>query len=580
MIHNNIQYKTGYFYPQSNFNHTNYSNSVNQPNIFTSEETIESHKFDYSKDDGKISTKDKTKNFLKGIVSPITNMFSSPKNFLIGAGMIAGAALLITATGGAAAPILVAAGVVGGGIQFGASTYKAVIATTDDEARAAWQGIGAGTTSIVGSVLGAKSALKGAGVETKGMNALEATARCFKEVPKSFSKSANAFTSGEAVTNVKNIFKKTSNETFAKEKNKSINNDDTLTENISTKQEGEVIKFDRDKVRYDDTGVIEKLEQSTTREPRGTKLDASKIDAKFQEQLKSLGTIEDDGVICIKQSNGETARVNAFIEEINGKKVIHIYDKNNTYIADFYDGAIVTKKNFVNYLRTDNDGNILFGKDFKPEGFSTSELESFYSRRIQELYTKNNGQVKLQDAIDLFPTPSSNGISDISNNLTLSQSNYTISDGCIVRFTDVDNVQWNIRVHSQDITSQNANWILRVSHSGKNKPPTFLDVKNFDFTGIDKNVGSQSSHISIAPFYQGEQALLNDGNSVSFLSFLSQKLNSNDAQLIGKIRSFAFALKDKGAWGTKDYAQLLLKIQKELNLNSIEETLAVIFNYH
>ncbi len=163
--------------------------------------------FDYSIDDGKISFGDKVKNFAKGLVSPITALFSSPKNFLIGAGMIAAGAALTIATGGAIAPLFVALGVTGGAIQLGTSIYKTSKATTDDEARQAYQGIGAGTSAVGMSVLGSKAALKGAGVDTKGMGFLRATVECFKQVPSSVSKSVGAFTSGQALTNIKNVFK-------------------------------------------------------------------------------------------------------------------------------------------------------------------------------------------------------------------------------------------------------------------------------------------------------------------------------------------------------------------------------------
>lgn len=158
--------------------------------------------FDYSTDDGKISTGDKAKNFVKGLISPITNMFSSPKNFLIGAGMIAGGVALTVATGGAIAPLFVAAGVTGGAIQLSKGIYNASNATTDAEAVAAWQGMGAGTTAIGLSVAGAKSALKGAGVETEGLNPFSATVECFKQSPKALSKTVNMFTSGEAAANL------------------------------------------------------------------------------------------------------------------------------------------------------------------------------------------------------------------------------------------------------------------------------------------------------------------------------------------------------------------------------------------
>ncbi len=121
--------------------------------------------------------------------------------------MIAAGAALTIATGGAIAPLLVALGVTGGAIQLGTSIYRASKATTDDEAIQAWQGMGAGTSAVGLSVLGSKAALKGAGVDTKGMGFLRATVECFKQVPSSVSKSVGAFTSGEALTNLKNVFK-------------------------------------------------------------------------------------------------------------------------------------------------------------------------------------------------------------------------------------------------------------------------------------------------------------------------------------------------------------------------------------
>ena len=186
-----------------------------QPTTAPSTDTVElSAKKDYSADDGKISFGDKLKNFGKGLISPVTNMFKSPKNFLIGAGMIIAGAALVVATGGAAAPVLVAAGVAGGAIQFGTSAVKAANAKTDAEAEQAWQGMGAGTSSVALSVAGAKTSLKAAGCvdDVSNMSALQATAQCFKAAPSQAVKSTQMFTSGQALTNLKaavpqNIFK-------------------------------------------------------------------------------------------------------------------------------------------------------------------------------------------------------------------------------------------------------------------------------------------------------------------------------------------------------------------------------------
>lgn len=187
---NNLSYAV----PSYNTNNTALVNTTNpvKGDSFASSNTKDG-KFDYSIDDGKISLGSKLKNFCKGLISPITNMFKSPKNFLMSVGMIAAGAALIAVTGGAATPILIAAGVTMGAVQLGTGAYKAATAKTDTEAEAAWQGMGAGTTSIGLSVLGAKKALKAAKIDTTGMNSLQATVKCFKASPGQFGKSvANA----------------------------------------------------------------------------------------------------------------------------------------------------------------------------------------------------------------------------------------------------------------------------------------------------------------------------------------------------------------------------------------------------
>ena len=114
------------------------------------------------KDDGKISFTEKMKNFGEGLVKPIKTIFSSPKNMVITAASIAGGAALIALTGGAAAPVMVAAGLAGGTVQVGKGIYRQLNAKTDNEARLAWQDMGSGTFTIGASAAGAKSSLKAA----------------------------------------------------------------------------------------------------------------------------------------------------------------------------------------------------------------------------------------------------------------------------------------------------------------------------------------------------------------------------------------------------------------------------------
>lgn len=138
-------------------------------------------------DDGKISFKEKVKNFGKGLIAPIKNIFSSPKNIAITAVSALGCAALIGLTGGAAAPVLVAAGLIGGGVQIVKGIQKQAKATTDAQAAQAWQDMGSGTFTVGVSALGAKASLKANGANVSGMSTLKAAGKCIADVPKNIS---------------------------------------------------------------------------------------------------------------------------------------------------------------------------------------------------------------------------------------------------------------------------------------------------------------------------------------------------------------------------------------------------------
>ncbi len=164
-------------------------------------------------DDGKISGGRKFKNFMKGVGNFFKGMVCdengkfSIKRTLTTAAVAAGAVALTVATGGAAAPFLVAGGAAIGAVQVGKGAYKAATAKTDAEAEAAWQDMGAGTTAVIGSVAGAKGALKSAGKTLpSGGNvtgSLKATGECLKIAGKGGIKTmqgiAHPFKSGRAI---------------------------------------------------------------------------------------------------------------------------------------------------------------------------------------------------------------------------------------------------------------------------------------------------------------------------------------------------------------------------------------------
>ncbi len=156
-------------------------------------------------DDGKISFKEKMINFGKGIIKPIKTMFSSPKNVAITAVSALAAAGIIAATGGAAAPVMVAAGLLGGVFQIGKGIYRQIKAKTDDEARNAWQDMGSGTFAVGVSALGAKGALKAAKVSNvKDMSFGSAILKCIKDLPSNI---VNSFKT--ASLKISSIFGKT-----------------------------------------------------------------------------------------------------------------------------------------------------------------------------------------------------------------------------------------------------------------------------------------------------------------------------------------------------------------------------------
>ena len=145
-------------------------------------------------DDGKISFKEAAASFGKGLLEIVKSVVKHP--IKTGLTIAAGAALTV-ATGGAALPVLVAAGVTLGTAQIGYGIYKASTAETDGEAKQAFETIGNGTFAVTASALSAKGALNAAskaGVSSantaKDANIIESTVNCFKVAPKAIVQSA------------------------------------------------------------------------------------------------------------------------------------------------------------------------------------------------------------------------------------------------------------------------------------------------------------------------------------------------------------------------------------------------------
>ena len=157
-------------------------------------------------DDGKISTKNKAKYFIKGIVSPFTTLISSPKNLILGGAVIIGGGLLCAALP-PLIPVMTAIGIATGGLQLAKGSFKALTAKTDEQAKKAWEGIGSGTFALGTSAISAKTSLKASGLDDSANIKLHnAIIKCFKDIPQNISKSFKMIKNKTAFTNFKNTF--------------------------------------------------------------------------------------------------------------------------------------------------------------------------------------------------------------------------------------------------------------------------------------------------------------------------------------------------------------------------------------
>ena len=104
-----------------------HSQKLEKKDEFVSEEKVD------ASNNGQFDGWQALKNFGKGIISPVTAMFSSVKGFLIGAGMMIGGALLVAATGGAILPLFLAMGIVFGAYEGAKGIYKIATAKNGDD---------------------------------------------------------------------------------------------------------------------------------------------------------------------------------------------------------------------------------------------------------------------------------------------------------------------------------------------------------------------------------------------------------------------------------------------------------------
>jgi len=143
----------------------------------------------------------------KGVVSPITNMLSSPEAFLTGVLIIGGCILLEAVTLGAATPFLIGAGVVLGGKQIYDGSQEYSEAETAEEQAKAIEHMAAGGTAIVAAGYAANVRHGGKGVASGAKNLLKTA----KEIPGAAVESTKILTSRQALDNATVIYENAGN---------------------------------------------------------------------------------------------------------------------------------------------------------------------------------------------------------------------------------------------------------------------------------------------------------------------------------------------------------------------------------
>lgn len=162
--------------------------------------------------------------FCEGFVSPLTDPFKSTKNFLMAAGVLVAHAVIIGATGGAAAAPMLAVAGAAALYHIGKGSYNIMSSKKPAEQQKAYYNFAAGISNMGMLALGAKTALKeGGGASPKfstadidKMSAHKALVENMKQVPGAIKESSTALRSGNAVENTKTFMGRQVTETSEK----------------------------------------------------------------------------------------------------------------------------------------------------------------------------------------------------------------------------------------------------------------------------------------------------------------------------------------------------------------------------
>lgn len=324
---------------------------------------------------GKFDLDEGVKNFAKGLVSPVTAMFASPQNFMAGIGSIAVGAVATIATGGAILPVFVAFGVGAGLVQGGKAAFAISQAKNGDDVEKALFDAGTASFTLASSVLGAKSALKGANIETNGLNPISATIKCIKETPSLVVKSFNYIKDGSALAAFTSIIK-------GKSAVKEIDNQAKLEEKKVLEKQLESLKKEIGESEKIQSGISKKLEELQI------------VETQLTERNKKLQALD---IIEKKAIKSQESLNKKIIELEQQKNKIEFEAKNNAQINGHKKTEMEAELNKIQANLDEKSSQLL---EIQQKSSKVSENKSALESAVESLEKKKAGLevevVKLQ----------------------------------------------------------------------------------------------------------------------------------------------------------------------------------------
>lgn len=395
--------------PQEMYNKYGVNGFYNQYGLYNNQSpSLFGNGYGYNNgDDGKISFTEKAGSFFKGIGKSIWNgvkSLATPSGLLktaatIGACMIPGVGPLI------------GLGLAGIGVVKGVSTVAkgasaAASATTDEQAKQAWENIGAGTFTTVASAVAVKGATKAIGnmnkaaASTGGVDVSKATS-IYEKATGTVKNAGKTFSNSKLGTSVVNVGKAFKNGDGAMDKIKSAGKQ-AKTE-IKTTYKDVKAKYTETKQASKAAGDAQKASDTIAKKQ-------SRIDEINDYEIKTV-----DGKTVYKNSKGETLSVEDYSKLTTEKTTLQADIEKLGQSADDIAEATKTKseltsnKNkFENSYERQADGSYKLKESAKDSG----NPETLTADEMGE-WSKG-----MDDAISEVKPTSGNSIQKAQSNLT------------------------------------------------------------------------------------------------------------------------------------------------------------------